>query len=120
MRHIFPSRIPRLTTPTDAPEREGQPSRKTAVALKYDPGTTDAPRVVASGRGPIAEQIIAVAEAHGISVREDRDLAEILAAVEVDSQIPLEAWAAVAEILSYIYRANRTPLPAAAQGREER
>ncbi len=39
-------------------------------------------------------------------VRADADLAEILAAVEVDSEIPLQALAAVAEILSYVYRAN--------------
>jgi flagellar biosynthesis protein len=86
---------------------------KTAVALTYDPGKADAPRVVASGRGSIAEQIIAVAKEHGIIVREDPDLAEILAAVELDSQIPLEAWSAVAEILSYIYRANRRAIPTA-------
>jgi flagellar biosynthesis protein len=96
-------------TPAAAP-------RKTAVALTYDPGKADAPRVVASGRGPIAEQIIAVAKAHGIAVREDPDLAEILAAVELDSEIPLEAWTAVAEILSYIYRANRRSLPATEAG----
>jgi flagellar biosynthesis protein len=98
------------TSDTAAPAGK---ARKTAVALTYDPGTTDAPRVVASGQGPIAEQIIAVAKAHGIIVREDPDLAEILAAVELDSQIPLEAWSAVAEILSYIYRANRRAIPTA-------
>lgn len=98
-------------TPPQAPSAVAP--RKTAVALTYDPGKADAPRVVASGRGPIAEQIIAVAKAHGITLREDPDLAEILAAVEIDSQIPLEAWTAVAEILSYIYRANRRAIPTA-------
>lgn len=102
---------------TDKPATPAAAPRKTAVALTYDPGKADAPRIVASGRGPIAEQIIAVAKAHGITVREDPDLAQILAAVEVDSQIPLEAWTAVAEILSYIYRANRRTLPTAADTR---
>lgn len=100
---------------TDAPAAATQ--RKTAIALTYEPGRADAPRVVASGRGPIAEQIIAVAKAHGVTVREDPDLAEILAAVEVDSEIPLEAWSAVAEILSYIYRANRRAIPTAEEPR---
>jgi flagellar biosynthesis protein len=95
----------------NAKTADGQP-RKTAVALQYEPSALEAPRVVASGRGPIAEQIIAVAVAHGITIREDRDLAEILQAVDIDSQIPLEAWAAVAEILSYIYRVNGRKLPA--------
>src|SRR5687768_2502021 len=66
------------------------------------------PRVVATGRGPVAEQILAIAFEKGVPVREDSDLAQILAAVELDSEIPIDALAAVAEILSYVYRANRT------------
>ncbi|MBX6320975.1 MAG: EscU/YscU/HrcU family type III secretion system export apparatus switch protein, partial [Rhodospirillaceae bacterium] len=54
--------------------------RKSAVALHYEPHKAEAPRVVAKGRGPIAEQIIAVARAHGVAVREDHDLAQILQA----------------------------------------
>ena len=67
------------------------------------------PRVVASGRGAIADRILELAFAHGVKVREDADLAEILTAVEVGHQIPLAAFAAVAEILFYIYRANERP-----------
>ena len=48
-----------------------------------------------------------MAFANGIKVRKDTDLTEILMAVEVESEIPLEAFAAVAEILNYIYRINR-------------
>jgi flagellar biosynthesis protein len=66
------------------------------------------PRVVATGRGAVAEQILAIAFEKGVPVREDSDLAQILAAVELDSEIPIDALAAVAEILSYVYRANRT------------
>ena len=44
-------------------------------------------------------------------VREDPDLAEILAAVEIDSVIPLSAFIAVAEILGYVYRANNQSIP---------
>jgi flagellar biosynthesis protein len=54
----------------------------------------------------MAEQILALAFAHGVRVREDADLAQVLAAVDVDSEIPVEAMLAVAEILTYVYRAN--------------
>lgn len=77
-----------------------------AVALDYERGVDDAPRIVATGKGAIAEQILQVAFAHGIKVRKDEDLIEVLSKLDVDSVIPLEAFAAVAEILAYVYRAN--------------
>lgn len=72
------------------------------------------PRVVATGRGLVAEQILELAFANGVKVREDADLVQILAAIDVDTQIPVEAIVAVAEILAHVYRANGTlppPLP---------
>ena len=75
-----------------------------AVALQRSSGAGDRPQVVASGRGALAEQILEIAFDRGVKVREDADLAEILAAVEVDCEVPLEALAAVAEILSYVYQ----------------
>ena len=80
---------------------------ETAVALTYKPGQDQAPRVVAKGQGWLARQIIEVAEAHGIEIREDANLARILAEVDVDSEIPLEAFTVVAEILSYVYEKNK-------------
>ncbi|MBY0356199.1 MAG: EscU/YscU/HrcU family type III secretion system export apparatus switch protein [Rickettsiales bacterium] len=77
-----------------------------AVALHYEASGDDAPRVVASGKGAVADQIISLAFAHGVRVREDAALVDILGALDVDSPIPLEAFAAVAEILSYVYRAD--------------
>jgi flagellar biosynthesis protein len=77
-----------------------------AVALDYAPREDSAPRVVAKGRGALAEQIVAIAEANGIAIRHDADLASLLSAVEVDSEIPVEAFMAVAQILAYVYRAN--------------
>lgn len=91
-----------------------------AIALAHDGAARQAPRVVAAGRGAVAERILALAFALGIRVREDADLAELLAAVDVDSEIPAAAFAAVAEILVYVYRANGN-LPsfeAAASGTE--
>lgn len=79
--------------------------RAISVALKENKNGR-APRVIAAGRGTVAEQILALAFANGVKVREDADLAELLSAVDLDSEIPLEAFTAVAEILSYVYRAN--------------
>lgn len=81
-----------------------EPARPVAVALRYDGADDDAPRVVAKGEGHVAEQIIALARERGIEIREDADLVSLLAAVRLDSPIPIEAYVAVAEILSYIYR----------------
>lgn len=89
-----------------ADEDEDKPSPSVAVALKYDRTREPAPRVVAKGRGTIAEQIIRVAEEHGITIREDANLVEILEKIDLDAIIPLEAYAAVAEILNYVYRTN--------------
>lgn len=86
-------------------------SRQTAVALKDRTAERKVPQVLAAGRGNIAEQIVQLAFEAGINVREDAALAEMLAAIEVDSPIPSEAFAAVAEILSYVYRANGQPNP---------
>lgn len=76
-----------------------------AAALKSE-DASKTPRLVAAGRGNVAEQILALAFANGVKVREDPDLAEMLSAVDLDSEIPVEAFTAVAEILSYVYRAN--------------
>jgi len=83
------------------------------VALAYAPEVADAPRVVAAGHGALAEAILQAAFAAGVKVRADADLAEILSAVDVDSVIPVEAFAAVAEILTYVYRANAAMRPEA-------
>lgn len=99
-------------TPSGRPgTKGGRPARRpAAVALSYD--GRDLPRVVATGRGHVAEQILELAFANGVRVREDADLVEILAAVDVDSEIPMEAIVAVAEILTHVYKANGTVPPA--------
>ena len=77
-----------------------------AVALDYDPARDRAPKVLAGGRGAIAEQILEMAFANGVKVREDADLAELLSSIDLEAEIPTEAFPAVAEILIYVYRAN--------------
>ncbi len=87
------------------------PTVAKAVAIEYHRGEDAAPRVTASGRGSVAEQILAIAFARGIKVRQDADLVEVLSLIEVDSPIPLEAFTAVAEILAYVYKANAAIRP---------
>lgn len=77
-----------------------------AIALSYERGVDPAPKVAAKGQGFIAEQIVELARQHGIEVRQDRDLVQLLSALEVGMPIPMEAYTAVAEILAYVYRAN--------------
>lgn len=84
------------------------PDKPIAVALSYARNVDDAPRVIAKGQGPVADSIRRVAEAHGVPVRQDASLVSLLDAVELDSVIPVEAYVAVAQILSYVYqRPNR-------------
>ncbi len=91
---------------TDSPSSGGAQPIAKAVALKHEQGQEDVPRVVASGKGHIAEQIMQIAFDRGIKVREDAELVEILSLIDVDSPIPLEAFAAVAEILAHVYQVN--------------
>lgn len=74
-----------------------------AIALTYATGDY-APRVVAKGRGLIAEQIIARAKQHDIFVHESKDLVALLMQVDLDDHIPPALYQAIAEILSWLYR----------------
>jgi len=82
-----------------------------AVALKQEGDLKQTPKVIAGGRGRVAEQILEVAFSHGIKVRADADLAQMLSVIDVDSEIPLEAFAIVAEVLTYVYEANNAMKP---------
>lgn len=83
----------------------------TAVAVKDRTLERKVPQVIAAGRGNIAEKILQLAFENDIKVKEDPALAEMLAAVELESPIPSEAFMAIAEILYYVYRANGEPNP---------
>lgn len=90
------------------PSRSRPPSRdrQVAIALSHDIGSDQAPTVVAKGYGALAEQILRLAFDNDVKVRKDPDLAQILEVVDVDCEIPVQAFAAVAEILTYVYRMN--------------
>ena len=94
--------------PLNMKEKSG---RAVAVAIEDASAAGELPKITAAGRGKIAEQILHLAFERGIKVREDAALAEMLAKVELDSPIPSEAFMAIAEILTYVYRANGEPNP---------
>lgn len=79
---------------------------KKAVALRYEPSRDEAPSVAAKGQGKLAERIIALAREHGVPIKEDPDLVEVLARLEVDQEIPPELYLVVAEILAFVYKSN--------------
>lgn len=78
--------------------------RQLAVALGYDVEKDDAPKVLASGRGMLAEAIVNTARKAGVAIREDADLAGMLEQLDVGEHIPPELYQVVAEVLAYIYR----------------
>lgn len=78
-------------------------SQREAVALAYRQ-TDAAPRVVARGRGLIAEEIIARAREHGVYVHESPELVALLVQVDIDQHIPPQLYLAVAELLAWLYR----------------
>ena len=85
---------------------EQRPKNVKAAALGYDRGTDQAPRILARGGGDVAARILARAEEHGIPVEQDPDLLQCLGSLEVGCEIPVEAYAAVAQILAFLYQKN--------------
>ncbi|KXZ14933.1 hypothetical protein AXI59_03540 [Bacillus nakamurai] len=83
--------------------KEQTPLRK-AVALHYDRQKDNAPRVIATGRGHVAENIIKEAEKAKIPIQEDRTLVELMRHLTVDDQIPEALYETVAEIFAFVYK----------------
>jgi flagellar biosynthesis protein len=87
------------------PEDGGGPDKpRRATALRYDPeGAGRAPKVAATGRGLIADRIVAEAERAGVPIRRDEALAAALGGLELGHEVPEELWVAVAEALAWAY-----------------
>lgn len=81
--------------------------RRRAVALKYDRSGGTAPRVLAKGKGGIADKILEVAKEKGIPLYEDPELVEVLGQLDVNTEIQPELYQAVAEVLIFIYKMNQ-------------
>lgn len=103
-----PGRARRRSRAGGASEVAPDAALDVAIALGYDMARDNAPKVLAKGADDVARRIVAVALENGVMVRKDANLAAVLGALEIDTEIPVEAFTAVAEILSYVYQANRT------------
>lgn len=87
--------------------------QQVAIALTYGENQ-GAPKVVAKGRGLIAQAIIERAKQHGIFVHESADLVGLLIKVELDQEIPAQLYLAVAELLAWLYQLEHSdtqPMP---------
>ncbi|MBO4457545.1 MAG: EscU/YscU/HrcU family type III secretion system export apparatus switch protein [Butyrivibrio sp.] len=80
---------------------------KTAVALGYDPNEDGAPKVIASGKGALAEKIIEQAKDNKIPIHQDDKLADTLSRLEIGEMIPPELYEVVAEILVFVDAMDR-------------
>jgi len=89
-----------------APDRQ-----RAAAALAYRAGDA-APRVVAKGRGILADAIIEKARASGVYVHESRELLALLMQIDLDSHIPPQLYIAVAELLAWLYHLEESDKPA--------
>ncbi|MER2077035.1 EscU/YscU/HrcU family type III secretion system export apparatus switch protein [Psychrobacillus psychrotolerans] len=82
-------------------------TRKEAVAITYNSDRNDAPKIVAKGKGKIAENILAKAEEFNVPVQEDASLVELLGQLDINQSIPEELYQAVAEVFAYIYKIDK-------------
>ncbi len=102
-----------MNPPDDDVHRRGM-----AVALKYAGGEA-APKVVAKGRGLVAEEIVARARENGVYVHESPALVALLAQVDLDHFIPPQLYVAVAELLAWLYKVERGEPPVFSGSAEE-
>ncbi|MBI2424902.1 MAG: EscU/YscU/HrcU family type III secretion system export apparatus switch protein [Candidatus Hydrogenedentes bacterium] len=82
--------------------------RRKAVAMRYDMEADAAPRVVAKGEGFAADRILALAAEHGIAVHSDPDLVQMLSQLDLQAAIPEHLYRAVAGILAFVYKMNKS------------
>ena len=95
----------------------GKDARR-AAALSFDADSDNAPRVSAAGSGLVAERILEAAREHGVPLREDPDLVDILAALDLGTEIPAELYTVIAEVLAWAYRTNASYASATARPRD--
>jgi flagellar biosynthesis protein len=82
-------------------------SKIRAVAIKYDNKKGKAPKIIASGKGSLAEHILEVAEENKIPLYEDPTLTELLSKLDLDVEIPPELYTMVAEVLAFVYQLDK-------------
>lgn len=85
------------------------PDRKQlrAVAVKYQVGKDKAPKIVATGKGAVAEKILHLAEEYKVPFFEDPSLTDMLAKLDLNTEVPPELYTLVAEVLAFVYQLDR-------------
>ncbi|MGI5837861.1 MAG: EscU/YscU/HrcU family type III secretion system export apparatus switch protein [Chloroflexota bacterium] len=83
------------------------PARRKAVALRYDPAVASAPKVVASGSGLVAEEILKLARQHNVPVKDDPLLVQALMKLEIGETIHPQLYRMVAEVFAWLFRLDR-------------
>ena len=78
----------------------------TAIALKYQSKSDNAPRVTAKGKGKVAEKIIEIAKKNNIYIHNDPDLIEILSQLDMNDEISPDLYIVAAELLAFVYSLN--------------
>jgi len=89
-----------MTAEKKNPEKQ---KLKKTVALKYDHNKDIAPKIIASGKGSLAEKILKKAKEENIPIQEDKDVVQVLAELNIGDEIPEELYTVIAEILSFFY-----------------
>jgi flagellar biosynthesis protein len=77
---------------------------RNAIALKYDPKSDSAPKVVAVGKDHMADQILEAAKRHHVPIREDKTLVSALAGLDCGQYVPPEMYRAVAEVIAWVFK----------------
>ena len=88
-------------------KKKSQSYGKSAIALRYDSSKEESPRIIAKGKGLMADKIIETAKENNVPIREDADLVGVLSQVDIDQEIPSSIYNVVAELLAFVYQMNR-------------
>ena len=105
---VYEDHFPSMISVYGKEEPEDDPqAEKNAVAIKYDMEKNKAPKLVAKGKGHVAENILEAARKGQVPVYQNKSLVNMLMALELDKEIPTELYTTVAEILAYVYRIDR-------------
>ena len=89
--------------------------QRQAVALRYETNQDSAPTLTAKGAGATADKIVEIARRHNIPIHQDRNLVQILSTLDLNQEIPQNVYAAVAEILAFVYRVGKMSRPSTPQ-----
>jgi flagellar biosynthesis protein len=82
----------------------GEKTERKAIAIQFDVEKDSAPKIIAAGKGSIAEEILKIAEENNIPLYEDTSLANLLSQLQIEEEIPEEMYTLVAEVLAFVYQ----------------